>query len=458
MNRKKIILSLIILLLLATGVAAYTIMNPGSLGIGKDTDLQVDNTSQPSPTVLQSSAGTLQTETTAGTSEEETPGIVRKDEIVVEYNSPEYDLNVTLYEDSSKAIFLKLEYYYEGEGRVNTFDGSAIPEIANIFAKRDEDSSKAEAYKVRTAYLNTKLAKVYLVINSGPSVGMPDTSLYEINLSDAKVKKIFSNTGKYTGMVFNKSYRYLVYSYNDPPESSVLQEASLFGALDCYTDKLTIKNSRSADGKRIGPNVEPKTVFDYTFSVWKSEDTVELIQKPVLKDKNGKRIEKKVLYNITKNLFVNNDGSPVKTQTQVGPANVSVKAPVESGALKTLKTFYTYLSNEKEYSKAMALLDDKFTFKMAILKSFGVDELVKSDIDVESATGYSDILKSSSIETIVKEEVKNGNTTIYYYQLMGSSTSTQIKSAMIVKIGKVAKAWKIISLQDGDATKPPFVK
>jgi hypothetical protein len=428
MKRNKLNILLAILLLLSVGSLAYSIINPGSNDAGKDITLLA--------------------------SKSNVPQIIKKETIKIENNSTGYDVNATLNEDSSKATFIKLEYYLAGESRSSTFDSKAVPELADIFSKRANDTAKKDAYRIRNAYLNIKLAKVYLVIYGKQYSKTIQTTLYVINLTDSSIKKIFSNNGKYGSMFFNKNGKYMAYNYDDPLESSILQENTLFEVLDCSKDKLVVKNSRSSNGKRIGPNVYPNSVFDFTLLVWNNENTVKLLQKTVLKDKNGKKIEKQVFYNIPKNQFVNADGNAVNTTSQT----VSTNTTKESDALKTLKTCYTYLKSEKDYTKAMTMLDDKFSLKMGILKSFGIEELVKSDLDIENASVYRDIFKSASFDTFVKEEIKDGNVTVYYYQRMGSDPSKQVRFPMCARIVKSDKGWKILSLQDVDGTKTPFVK
>lgn len=450
---------LIILLLLAICAGVYFLMNSDFLNKNsekKQQDLANGTVQSQKAAMDETSTVSSTIPTESATSQENTYQIVRTEDIIIEYNTPEYDIKAAMFEDESKAVYLRFDYYLDGESRTVTLDSLVVPEIMDIFINRDANSDNIQGYRINSACLDTKLAKLYMTINGKGFNDMVEMSFYVFNLDDGTIKKIFTNTGKYGKMTFNKDYGFIAYSFDDPPESSILQETTLLEVVDCATDTMLVKNSRTADGERIGPNIEPKTIFDFTFISWITEDVVKLKQKTVLKDKNGKLNENDVLYDIKRNLFVNADGSAAKAESQTQEDIPAHSA--ESGALKTLKAFYTCLSGEKEYPKAMALLDDKFTLKMEILKSFGVEELLKSDIDVQSATGFSDILKSSSIESIVKEQEKEGAVTISYYQNMNAGSGSQIRMAMAAVIKKAGKGWKIVSLQDADMTKPPFAE
>jgi hypothetical protein len=72
----------------------------------------------------------------------------------------------------------------------------------------------------------------------------------------------------------------------------------------------------------------------------------------------------------------------------------------ENNAVNAFKAFYGYLASEDEYDKAFDMLHDDFKLKLDILKLFGTDYLVKSDIDINNAAFYSDIIKSAKLESI----------------------------------------------------------
>ena len=454
MNRMKIIIPCIIILLLAAGAAIYFSMNNNKADTGKDIAAPgVENTDtkqEDSPLQENESTG-LDTASVETEILQQIPEPLKTEEIKILNNSPEYELKMTLTEDSEKKTGLRLEYYYEGTGMVNTLDGKVLPEIEGIFEKRAENASESNTYMIEKAYLNTKLAKVYFVINGNGSNSMLQSDMYVISLSDAKTKKVFSNRGKYGGMTFSKDFRYLGYSYNDPPQSSVLQESSLLEIIDCNADDFVIKNSRTKDGK-IGSNMKPGMVYDYTFAAWYSNNAVKLKQKPVLDEKAA---EAEVLYDISRNLLLDKNGSVIGIEKKTD-AGESGKPPAESAAVKVLKDFYTCLGSENDYQKAMELLDETFSIKLEIFKQFGISELTKSDISTEDASFYSDMLKAASLDAIISEDSKDGTAKIYYYQIMELSTENQARQPMSAQIKKTENGWKITLLQDADGSKPPF--
>lgn len=456
MNRIKIITVCIIVIVLAASAALYL-----SSGINKaDTADAIeargqDNAGSKDGSETQGSGNTASEASSTATEPTQTEGTLITEDIKIANNSPEYDLKMALTENSGKQTSIKLEYYYEGTGMSNTIDSMAIPEIEGIFEKRAESSEISNAYCIVTAYLNPKLAKAYLIINGNGSNGFMETAMYVVNLADTAVKKVFSGRGKYGQMYFSKDYKYLGYSYNDPLESSVLQESSLLEIINCYTDNFVVRNSRTNDNKKIGSNLKPDSVYDYVFSAWYSNKTVKLRQNSVLDQKSKL---KEVLYDISKNLILNMDGSLVNAVKPTEGTSGSEKPPAESAALKALKDFYTYLGSENDYSKGMELLDESFSLKLDLLKQFGISELSKSDISVENASIYSNMLKAAKFEALVKEEFKDSEALIYYYQIMELSPGNQVRQPMSARIKKTGNGWKITAIEDTDGTKPPFAQ
>lgn len=276
--------------------------------------------------------------------------------------------------------------------------------------------------------------------------------MYVISLSDASTKKVFSRRGKFGDMSFSKDFKYLGYSYNDPRESSVLQEASLLEIIDCGSDDFVVKNTRTREDKKIASNMKPETVYDYTFVAWYSNNTVKVKQKPVLDEKAA---ETDVLYDISRDLLLNLDGTVISNEKNEN-AEETEKKPVESDADRVLKSFYTCLGSENDYSKAMELLDESFKIKLQIFKQFGISELTKSDISAEDASFYSEMLRAASFDIIVSEDSKDGTVEIYYYQVMKLSADNQVRQPMSAQIKKTGSGWKITLLQDADESKPPF--
>ena len=193
MKRMKIITVCIIILAVATGAAVYFYFINNKADTGKDIvalGTEADETQQDT-----SAAGS---DETSGQTDipQKTAEPLQTENIEISNNSPEYDLKMTLTEDNDKQVSLKLEYYYEGTGMVNTLDSTVIPEIKNIFEKRTEDSSNNTSYRIENAHLNSKLAKVYFVINGNGNSDMMQSDMYVVSLAHATIKKIFSNRGK----------------------------------------------------------------------------------------------------------------------------------------------------------------------------------------------------------------------------------------------------------------------
>ncbi|NJD04489.1 MAG: hypothetical protein FIA99_18285 [Ruminiclostridium sp.] len=427
MNRTKSIAACIIVLLLAASAAIYFSMNANNTEKKKDIAALEDESTAtvPDDTLRQGNDAAGSVTGSAETELVQTPEPLETEEIKILSNSPEYDLKMTLAEDSEKKTVLKLEYYYDGTGMESTLDSMVIPEIDGLFEKRGNASNDSN-YRIEAAYLNVGLARAYFIVNGDGSTDSIQSDMYVVSLADSGVKKIFSSRGKYGAMFFSKDYKYLGYSYNDPPTSSVLQESSLLEVIDCNTDEFIIRNSRTVNDKKIGSNMKAGAVYDYSFVAWYSNNTVKLKQKPVLDEKAA---EVEVLYDISRDLILDKSGNVINTEIPKD-AGEPEKLPAESTSLKVLKDFYTYLGSENDYPKAMELLDETFSIKLEIFKQFGISELTKSEISEENASLYSDMLKAARFDAIVKEDSKDGTTEIYYYQTMELSPENIVRQPM----------------------------
>lgn len=466
MNRTGItVVSIVIILLLAAGAAVYYGMNRDRQTGVEHTATQAENSTGEQDAQLQNNEGT-ETETgeTGPGGEETVQGVevVLSEEIKLDNNSPEYDLKMSLVENGEGKTSIKLEYYYDGIGTVKFVHEEAVPEVREIFRKRTDGNASEGSYTIGKAWFNTRLGKVYFIINGEAVSGYAIADMYVITLGDGAARKIFSNRGRYKELSFSKDYRYLCYSYEDSPESSILQESILFEVIDCNIDELIIKNSRIKEVK-IGSNINKEMVFDYTFKAWHSDSKVRLLQKPV---SDVKLPEAEVLYDISGDLMLNLDGSVIeeakkpdetKPQQEQGNEEAQVKANAESeSALAVLKEFYGFLGSESEYEKAMDLLDETFVIKLAIFRQFGISELTKADITAEDAAFYSEILRAASFDTVAAEERKETEVTIYYYQSIELSPGNQVRQPMLAIVKKSEKGWKIALLQDADESQPPF--
>ena len=459
----------IIVLMLAAGTAMYYGIKPDKQTDGdfrpslasESNAVRQEGLQEEGSTALQNAGGE------AEKTQSKEP--VRAEDIKIQNNSPEYDLRMSLEEGNGGRIAIRMAYYYNGSGTEIYIEDSAVPEIREIFRNRAESKSKDGVYIIENAWLNIKLGKVYFLVNGDGNSGYVKTDMYVVTLdNDAAVNKIFSSRGKYGAVFFSKDYRYLGYSYNYPPESSVLQETTLFEAIDCNTDQLIIKDSR-IKGVKIGLNINKDTVYDYSFKEWHTANRVKLLQKPV-PDTEKKEME--VLYDISTDIMYNKDGTkieeikkPAETQSsqETDKGNTHAVATDKNNssdegktALSVLKEFYGFLGSESEYEKAMELLDETFVIRLIIFKQFGIDELTKKDISAEDAAFYSDMLKAASFDSIVAEESENEISAIYYYQSMELSPGNAIKQPMSAMMKKTGKGWRITLLQDADEGQPPF--
>ena len=461
MDRKRLILAAAAVVLLAAAIFTYISLSGNNTAVDKKQALEestaaVDNTE---------TAGTVKAaETTAAEQTASTdmtgPEIIRSEDIEVRYNSPEYDLKALLCEDTDKRTFVKLEYYLDGAGTTMEADSDKLPELAGIFEKRDEAGSASGTFKVGYAYLNPVFSKVYLLITGSSNVGFEDTAFYSLNLKDFSIKKLFNYTGKYSDMNFNKDFSLLGYSFDDPPHLSVFQENSLFEILDCKSDEFKVKGSRISSGKTAGTDRDPAFVYDYTFASWQSNTMARLKQAMFSrKDSDGKLSgQSEILYDIVKDKFTNLDGTPVTSPSDAAAKDAEPTVKGGTEAVKVLSDFYSFLPSERDYKLAMNLLDESFRLQLEMLQQFGVIEIIKSDIDSEGATMYSEILKAAKLDSIVKVELADGIYTVYYYQTVSLNADSQVREALSAQISKVKGIYKIILIKDADDEKPPFVQ
>lgn len=471
MGRRSFIILISVAAILVIAAVVYfsgshAVKNPGTFRTAQGTTVvdDIQGTAAGQEVTEEASTGqAISKEASAGTSTqtgntEQAVSILQDESIEVRYNTPEYDLKVSVYENSSKQTFIKLEYYKEGVSTITELDSTSIPEIRDIFEKRSSKNLNSDAYKVKYAYLNSKFTKLYLFINSDVTEDIAQISVYVVNLLDQSVKRLAATEGKFAIPAFNKDFSLLGYSWFDSPLSSVFQEKVLFDVIDCKSDDFIVKGSRDKAGNRIGTDRDAKTVYDYIFVSWKS-NTAAILNQGTWPQNDAAAITAKqveVLYDINKNRFFNTDGSEIKPPENNPEKPGDKKVPVESEALKTLKSFYNYLASEKDYGKAMELLDPDFRLQFVLLQQFGVDYIVKSDIDVKEASIYGEILKAAKLDGIIKEEQKDGILTVYYYQSLALNADSQVRNPLSAQVKKSGGTWKITLIKDEDETKPPF--
>lgn len=528
--KKVAALSIVFLLLVVTGFIMYRQV------LQKNLSSNIITGTTEASSVKQSSTGN--TDITDAATESDMPGanasaavdgaeskqealLFNLEEIPVSNPSPEYELQLQLIEDAGKNVFLRAYYYFDGSRVVRNLGIDVLPELTDIFARRSLSEDRQNAYRVVNATLNTSYGRLYFFINGDGSNGMLFNSFYSVELANGKTTLISEGAGNYGKLLQNKTGKYLAYSYEDPPQSSALQEACLLCILDASDNRYLVKDSRGIDGKKIGANISKDIVYDYRLISFRSGTSVRLLRTGILLDstasksagKSKKSIdnaETEVIYDFNKNLFYDKNGNVIlqdnaassgaggtntsssNTNTSGGTNNKdstnnkditnnkdvtnnkdgtnntvgngitsagnsetepSVASPVseatDSEALKTLKQFYKYLSNEADYQKAMDMLDKEFKFKMYILQQFGVTELTKGDINTEQASIYSNLLMAAKFDEAGKEETKDGITTIYYFQTMEMTKDNLTRMPMVAKLIKSGKTYKLLLLQDG---------
>ena len=142
--------------------------------------------------------------------------------------------------------------------------------------------------------------------------------------------------------------------------------------------------------------------------------------------------------------------------TPLEAANAAENKSNESEPVKFLKDFYSVMESQKDYAKTMGLLSSDFTLELNLLKQFGFNTLTKNDIDLETASLYSELLKSAKLESILKEETSEKSSKIYFYQSLSLDGERRFTIPMIAQLRKENGVWKIFSAREGNANDPPF--
>jgi hypothetical protein len=389
--------------------------------------------------------------------------LINFEEIKVINNSPEYDLKVLLSKNSNGEEFISLEYYYNGVSISKELSSRQVPEIKGIFDKRAGESADKTGFRVKTACLNTKYSKLYLIIEVAVKQDFVDTSMYVVNLKEFAPKKLFSGTGRYTDIFFSRDFKYLGYSYFDSPAGSACRENSLVNIVRCETDEFVVRDSRNIKGELIGNIKDLKNIYDLSFVSWDSDTVAKL--KMTVNPKDGNKVEsakkepKEVLYDIEKNTLLSLDGSLLLEEDKAPEKQETDRQQNESGSVATLKSFYSYLSSEEDYGKGLDLLDSEFTLEIGILQQFGIEVLTKKDIDLKSAPMYAEMLRLARLDTIVKEDSTESSSTIYYYQVFSlSEAGTELKQPLIAHLKKIDEKWTILEIKEDSEAESPFKK
>ncbi|HEX2947220.1 MAG TPA: hypothetical protein VHT96_14850 [Clostridia bacterium] len=424
--------------------------------------------------------------------------LLSEEAVDVRYDTPEYDLKLSLCENQDKKTFIRMEYNLNGTRRSNELDEGSLPELAGLFGKRAETPGWEGGYGISQALLNPIFGQLYILINDVPPGEYMQSSFYLIDLADLSVKKLFYYPGRYGRMEFNGNFNLLAYSFGDPPVLSVHQEDNLIEVFDCKNVEYLVKgNLYMPDRRNIGKNSSNSVLYDYWFEGWNSPNVLKLkMGRRPLSAPDTKPVISGVLYDISKNLLLDSNGSELKPEAAVentaessvstdtvGESSVSTSVsgvmgensastsisedtggamgevsdsaikPTDSEPLKTLKSFYSYLNSEKTYNNAMELLDDGFTLRLGMLEQFGVTEINKDDIfseyNEDNINLYSELLKAANFDTIAKENTKGNLSAITYYQVMNLGADTAGRQYLSAQLKLMDGKWKITLIEDG---------
>jgi len=121
----------------------------------------------------------------------------------------------------------------------------------------------------------------------------------------------------------------------------------------------------------------------------------------------------------------------------------------QSEALEALKDFYGYLGSEDDYYKAIDMLHDEFKLEIDILKTFGIKNLKKSDLNVNDTTVYSDFFGAVKLKAIVNEQsfpdTVPMSSVICYVQNV-TIADMSVEQTIEAKLIEENDAWKLLSL------------
>lgn len=400
--------------------------------------------------------------------DENSTKIVKSENIDVIGNSLEYDLKAATYENEAGNILIKLEYYLDGVGTVEELSQEQLPEIKDMFIKREGQASK-KGYRIKQLYLHAKKAKVYLIIEGKDFGDEVETSIYSYTLGSGKPERLFNTRGNFSGPLFNRDMSYMAFSCIITENN---EEASLLQIVECETDEFIVNSNRTAKDTPVGKKTEDGRKQDYLLVSWHTGKIVRLNliirSQGQHKIREGLSEAKEVLYDFTQDIFYDLDGKPLndsddnenslqKSESEnIQKEQTTLKE--ESECIKALKEFYSYMSSQNEYQKAYDMLDENFVMQMNLLKQFGIAELRKQDMDIYSFPLYAHLFKSARIESIVSEEMLDDSLTIiYFFQTFASEGSNEeIRMPVVFRMKKFETDWKILQITDGSLSDKPF--
>jgi hypothetical protein len=375
--------------------------------------------------------------------------IVKSESIPVTNNQDEINMEVLLYENSLNETFLKLEYEDEGKAVKKELSYGNIPELKDMFEKRETVKGSKKGNRISKVYLNTKYKKAYITVEGNPSEKGIDTAVYVYSLKDFYLIKLAAEVGQFTDTVFSGDQEYIAFSYTQGKES----KGSFLQVFSCKTDKFKVYRNRYESKFHIGDTVDGSCFYE--FVNWQTENILELNEIPYsagtgeVLTGNGK--QRTVYYNVEKNAFVNPDGSEL--QNTASKQGEGTKTGLGNQPAELIEAFYRYLSAE-QYKKAYDLLDDSFTFNA--FKGLGIPGFKKSSIKEEEFPFYTSVLKMTRFGGTVAEKTEGNESKVYFYIVLPSGKGSEVRQPLIAGLKKSGNLWKIVSVIDGNIKEAPF--
>lgn len=372
--------------------------------------------------------------------------IVKSEEVPVINNRREINIKALLYRNSSKETLLKLEYEEEGRTVKEELGYSGIPELKDMFEKRE---AVKKGNRISKVYLNTKYKKAYISVEGNPGDKGIDTAVYVYNLKDHFLIKLAAEVGLFTDTAFSEDQEYIAFSYTNGNDSV----SSFLQVFSCKTDKFKVYRNRYESKFNIGDNVDRKCFYE--FLNWQTDRVLKLNEIPYtvgtdgVLTGNGKK--QSVYYNIDKNIFVNSDGSLL--QNPASKKGDVTKSSSESKPEELIEAFYRYLTAE-QYKNAYDLLDDSFTFNA--FKGLGIPGFKKSAIKEEEFPFYTSVLKMTRYDSTVAVKTEGSISKVYFCIVLSTGKGLEVKQPLIAGLKKSGNSWKITSVVDGNIKEAPF--
>ncbi len=416
MNRRT--LAIVCVVLGITVIAAATLLSYGP--INKKPQNQVAGST--TDNILEPVENAVKQDDTASATDKSIP---------VENNTVLYDLKLSLHQNNKKQVFLKFEYYNNGNDVLKEFDETQIPELKGIMEKSSEASQGDKGKGITKAYLDIKNSKVFISIEGESDSSGTVTSIYSYSLNNLSIKRLYSDKGEFVPVNFSKDGSYLAFSVKN-----TAQGTNRLNIIKCSNDEFAVKDNTNSKQQALGNPQKPENA-DYSFISWYANTVVKL-------NKNVRGVKSEALYDISKDVFLNPDGTL--------PASAGGQTIKDTESIKALKIFYQSLSTGK-YDKAYELMDE--VFKLNAFKQFGEVVIKKSEVALSDFTVYGSFFQSGRLSTILKEDINENTSYIYFYQVVSFEQGDQ-QQALKATLKKTPKGWRISAFDEANANEAPF--